>query len=214
MRYRHILAESVTKRPWTFYHGSNSAAFQQFDPTQAAKGEQYWNPLGHGMYATNNPRFAGEFGSNVYKVLIPAGSSYRRMNQQTWQNVTGEGVVMRALARAFKKKGQRFDRWSDSNWAFRRDLQRVLSSNDPYTSLHESAALVQMHYPDFADAYEAALPEVTNATFGKFDFVVFTDTNDPIGFNGQPTWEVVIFNPALQKAEPIDREEWRTLRYG
>lgn len=179
----------------------------KFEPKLAAKGEQYWNPLGDGMYATNNPHFAGQFGGNVYKVVIPAGATYRRISQTTWSRVTGEGIVMRALARAFKSKGQRYDRWAD-NFKFRMELGRVLDYNDPYTSLYESAALVEMHYPDYAEAYEKALPEVSNAAFGKFDFVVFNETNDPIGFDGKPTWEVVIFNPALQKVEPIERSMW------
>jgi hypothetical protein len=269
---REILMEAVTKRPWTFYHGTKSEAFQQFDPKRAAKGEQYWNPLGDGMYVTNNPRFARNFGGNVHKVVIPAGSTYKRFNMRTWQYSTGFGLVIRALRKAFKAVSDSYDRWehgapakqpadpkklsreqiieylvADYNkdiraeaakydterlraelvrrWKYlprsqeivdfygetlkkstvlaraRQDIYRMLRQNDPYTGLYECSAVVQMYFGDaVARAFEKTLPETSNAAFGKFDFVVFTETNDVYQFDDEETTsEVVIFNPALQR---------------
>jgi hypothetical protein len=107
---REILMEAVTKRPWTFYHGTKSQPFQEFAPKLAAKGAQYWNPLGDGMYVTNNPEFALNFG-RVHKVVIPAGSTYKRINMKTWEWGTGKALVMRALRKAFKAVGDNYDRW-------------------------------------------------------------------------------------------------------
>ena len=267
--------EAVTKRPWTFYHGSKSEAFQRFDPKLAAKGEQYWNPLGDGMYVTNNPRFAANFGGNVHKVVIPAGSTYKRINMKTWEWGTGQGLVMRALRKAFKAVGDRFDHWehgtpakppadpkklnreqiidylvdayqkdiraaaakldterlrveliqrwkwslsnnreetaqieggqimrkSDIISRFRYDLHDNLRKNDPYTGLYEASHLVAIWFGGkISKAFADALPAVSNSAFGKYDFVVFTETNDIFEFNDkESTSEVVIFNPALQR---------------
>jgi hypothetical protein len=276
MRLREILMEAVTKRPWTFYHGTKSDAFQQFNPSLASKGEQYWNPLGDGMYVTNNPRFASNFGHNVHTVVIPAGSTYKRINTQMWQYSTGPGLIMRALRRAFKAVGENYDHWDHGvpvkspdakklsreqiidalvasyqtdiranaakfdterlrqelikRWKWNRESDRsgtaqieggevmlkskiiyqfkyhmgqTLRQNDPYTGLYECSHLVMMLFGQpIYEAFSQTLPAVSNEKFGKFDFVVFTETNDVFTFtDDESTSEVVIFNPALQRVQ-------------
>ena len=56
--------------------------------------------------------------------------------------------------------------------------------------------------PVTATAYEKYLQQLSNGIFGKYDFVVFTETNDALGDwsnGGKSSWEVVIFNPVLQR---------------
>jgi len=216
--------ESVTKKPWTFYHGTASDTFDRFNPEHAAKGETHWNPLGNGMYATNNPNFAANFGHNVHKVVIPAGATYKRINMGTWRSAGG-GLVIRALRKAFKQCGQSFDDWQKGTkpkdaadrWKAREqspeqrqkvsdfliNLNRLLERMSPYEGLFESAVLVHDACgADIATAYEKYLPQLSNGIFGKYDFVVFTETNDALGDwsnGGKSSWEVVIFNPVLQR---------------
>lgn len=274
MRYAELLSEAVNKRPWVFYHGTKSAAFDRFDPKTAAKGKQFWNPLGHALYCTNNPHFAANFGPNVYKVVIPPGSTYRRITLREWQRL-GRSLVMRALRRAFTMIGENLDEWengvrpklpqspskmtrdqiisallqvygryadeakvrtaaagksdselrdilkvqwrnlprerskqkADAIFRFKVGVAKMIDTLDPYTSLYESVAGLETEpaFPDkLVDAYTEALPEVSTQWFGRYDFVVFTKTNDPIGFSDEEsTWEVLVFNPALQKVQPV-----------
>lgn len=112
MRITEILNEAINKKPLVLYHGSNSDAFDTFAPQSAAKGEQYWNPLGNGMYATNMERFASNFGDKVHKVIIPPGYKYLRINMNQWQTI-GESLVMSSLKAAMKQCGQNYDHWEN-----------------------------------------------------------------------------------------------------
>jgi len=274
MRSAEILLEGVTKRPWVFYHGTQSAPFDKFEPIAAIKGEQFWNPLGNAMYASNEKRFAGNFGGNVYEVHIPPGSTYKRINANTWSYGTGQGLVKRALKRALKACGQNiaeydgtvqtpmpdFKKLSDDDirkiyrnlrpeletnteaqerikaatrdvlisniksiwhysvdhprnrekekiWnRFRSELGLLIRKNSPYEGLYESLHLIDQKFgPDVAEKYAQFLPEESDKKFSKFDFIVFTETNDVIGTwddkkqEAVSAYEVLIFNPALQK---------------
>lgn len=262
------LNKASTKREWTFYHGTKSDPFDKFIPSDAAKGSQFWNPLGNGMYVTDSTEFARNFGSNVHKVIIPTGSTYKRINMNQWQ-ITGFNLVIRTLKKAFKKAGESYHEWengvrpnlgairkqgrdavvafikqqrpdiSDDAFAattpeqlddalkrmlkasaeinpekankihrFRVDLARVIRQNSPYEGLYETSYVVEMHFGDqIATEYSSILPMESDKLFGKYDFVVFTETNDVIGTgaNGGSALEVVIFNPALQKTFPHRR---------
>jgi hypothetical protein len=49
---------------------------------------------------------------------------------------------------------------------------------------------------------------VSNAVFGQYDFVIFTDTIDHgTGRHGKSALEVVIFNPELQKTSPLSMSD-------
>lgn len=262
--------ESINRKPWTFYHGTKSDTFDHFDPNHASKGEQYWNPLGNGMYATNNPDFAYNFGHNVHKVIIPAGSTYRRINQNTWRSVGG-GLIIRALRKAFKQCGKSFDDWKNGVKPYKladlkrltrekqidfivafyirerhidvrskaetldarelvealdqiinitprrrddravsdffRTLYHTLERMSPYEGLYESSAIVDMIFGhEMSEAYEDWLPKISDQAFSKYDFVVFTETNDVLGDwrtgECKSSLEVVIFNPKLQRTVP------------
>jgi hypothetical protein len=282
MRYSEIVIdEEVNKREWVFYHGTKSAAFDKFNPHAADKGEQYWNPLGNGMYATNNPRFAAQFGPNVFRVVIPQGCRYKRINDASWKN-TGFSLVLRALKAAFKRCGENYDHWdngsplvstankkmsrddvlnalitclqkSRSDWSpqmeqtvrqnatrfddaallaelknkvkfgpkdrdyekgrkisqFRIQLFQLLARMSPYEGLYESAALIQIIFGEqIGEAYEDVLPKISDAVFGKYDFVVFTSTNDVYQYaDEKESMEIVIFNPELQRTVPDQRRE-------
>jgi hypothetical protein len=262
------LDEATNKTTWTFYHGTKSAPFDSFVPKAAAKGEQYWNPLGNGMYATDASQFASNFGPNVHKVVIPPGHTYKRITLKEWQMGAGRAIVLRALKAAFKKVGQNYREWQYGTKApapnikkmsraqkidmivseyekrnldvrqkaeaatdaildgtiksiitqmprqrdekkakavqrFLYDVHTQLRQNSPYEGLYEvSHAVHEAFGEEIAEAFHETLPATSDAVFGKFDFVVFTETNDVIGVgkNGKSALEVVIFNPALQKA--------------
>lgn len=260
-----MLAESVNKRELIFYHGTRSDPFDRFNASHAAKGEQFWNPLGNGMYVTDSPQFAASFGHQVHQVVIPAGCHYKRINQRSWRSMAF-GLVTRALRRAFRLAGQNYTEWeagaagkfpkkldreqmigqirkyfegrkiddfeqrlmaaSDEQLRgelarietmlprridlakrkkiqnFRYETYRQLDNNSPYVGLYETSAIIGMEFGhDIAEHFEDVLPKLSTEMFGKYDFVVFTETNDVIGLGpkGGSALEVVIFNPALQK---------------
>lgn len=264
MRYHEILDEAVNKREWVFYHGTKSAPFDQFEPSKAAKGEQYWNPLGNGMYVTDQPVFAAYFGPHIHKIVIPPGCNYKRINQRTWISMSWK-LVLRALRRAFRSAGENVDQWRKGKpfkfpknisreqmlaavndfykgrgddisekiaalnddqlrkqckyietitpgqvdaekqkkiQEFEIEARKCLRTNSPYEGLYEVHYLVGYIFSEqINDHFAKSLPELSDEIFGKYDFVVFTDTNDVIGHgkNGASSLEVVIFNPALQK---------------
>jgi hypothetical protein len=269
MRSAEIITESTNKREWTFYHGTASEVFHTFEPKNATKGEAYWNPLGNGMYATNNKEFARSFGHNLYKVIIPIGSTYKRISQDVWAYSTGPGLITRTLRAAMKKAGYSYDAWDsgekakgpdvkkmnreemiafiidayshmepdelenlkvraseatddtlrsnvkhkldytprqvdkvkqDAIFNFKVICNQMVRQNAPYTSLVECASAVEMYFntfdPKIHEYFEDLLPKMSDQLFGKYDFIVFSETES---ISMDDTWEVVIFNPALQK---------------
>ena len=62
-----------------FYHGTDSSLFDEFDPSQAAKEDVHYNPLGSGLYATDKPNFARLFGKNVYETRLPKGCKIKKL---------------------------------------------------------------------------------------------------------------------------------------
>lgn len=209
--YRLVQAD-VTRRPWTFYHGTDSGLFQAFDPSVATKGGQFWNPLGDGMYVTDQLEFARSFGSNVHQVVIPTGARYRRINLDTWQSA-GKSLVLQAMRDALKAVGEPpiRDIRTRLGLDFLVDLNKCFYGNSPYEALYESAALVDQSFgSDVAGHYEKALPKRANQKFKQYDFIVFTETNDPVGHYDEKSskiksaLEVVIFNPLMQKTQPVD----------
>jgi len=215
---RGYLAETVNKRPLVLYHGTDSAAFTRFAPGEAAKGKQYWNPLGSGMYVSNSAEMARVFGANVYEIVIPPGSNIKKLNAIAWKNA-GESMVLRALGKALRDAGHKV-RVGDSTsterafketspeytgYSFLMELYRQIGRNDPYTDLVESDALVRMYAgPEFADRFSDYLAVIADQKFSKFDIVVFPETNWPLWTYDEKgrqmaTFEAVIYNPALQR---------------
>lgn len=279
MRYADIINEDVLKKDLILYHGTKSEPFDTFTPSKATKGETFWNPLGDGMYATDAPRFASEFGSNVHEVHIPAGATYKRITPRQWSQGVGQTIAQRAIAQAFKACGQNFKDWENGTkpdnkiatgkmsdaeiletcirigfptaseeekekvrergrtftrqtlimnlksiisrqprdkdqdktraiWEWNFEKRGLLARLSPYESLYEMGALARMIFGDkIGEAFEDALPKVSNAAFKRYDFVIFTDTNDVIGHgkNGASALEVVIFNPAYQRTRAMTR---------
>lgn len=262
------LDEAVTSEPLTLYHGTKSEAFDSFAPKNAAKGEQFWNPLGNGMYATDSQFYASSYGSNVHKIIIPAGASYKRITMGVWKTV-GTSLVNKALRLAMKQHGQDYDEWRNggpvtpepkmshddlikacmsyytdelgwddeqAGWKvedktdqqlrafynrrkpkptikrgndlqtrmldFDYHLERAMTTEAPADGMCEAAAIVSRYMGnDIADAFHTILPMVADKTFSKYDFTVFTETQEMMGSgkNGASALEVVIFNPAYQK---------------
>lgn len=215
---RGYLAEVVNKRPMVLYHGTDSAPFIQFAPGKAAKGKQYWNPLGSGMYASNSAEMARAFGANVYEIIIPPGSNIKKLSTDAW-NSAGESMILRALGRALRDAGYkiRIGDPTSTEDAFKQmtpeytghsflwELYGLIRRNDPYTGLVEADSLVRMYVgSEFADKFSDYLPATADQKFSKFDVIVFPDTNWPLWSydkkgNQVRTYEAVIYNPALQR---------------
>lgn len=197
-----IRTAEVTKKPWVLYHGTSSDPFEQFNPSIAAKGEQFWNPLGDGLYCTNEKYFAGQFGSNIHEVVIPIGARYKRIAKNEWRFSVGHSLVTQALKDAFRANGETFE----SVYAFNRrlgsaidEIGGLLARKSPYDGLYQIHVVVAMTFgKDIGEAFAAALPKRANQKFKQYDFVVFTESNDAIG----NALEVVVYNSAMQKARP------------
>ena len=61
-----------------------------------------------------------------------------------------------------------------------------------------------MNHPEISEKFREELPKQSDNKFGKYDFVIFTSTNDVLGYkkgnNFVSALEIVIFNPKLQRA--------------
>ena len=219
------LVEAVNKKPIKLYHGTDSAGFQKFAPSKAVKGQQYWNPLGTGLYASNSAEMAASFGKNVYEIIIPPGYSYKRFNDQTWMS-TGISIALRSLSLAlrdeFKVKIKVGD-LNDLGYALREIFgpdresqiirgiyQGIQQSGSPYEGLTECMEIVFLWAgEDVAARWKDHTEQYADKKLGKFDFVIFHQTNWPYfvydekGKKISPV-EVVIYNPELQKTgEPV-----------
>lgn len=179
----------------TYYHGTDSGPFDEFDPSKAEKEKTHYNPLGQGMYVTDKQEFAAMFGKNVYEVDIPDNCKIKRLSPK--QAVSAIGDIIK---RALKKIGVKY--W-DTDLRFKIELGRQLDKAvySPYESIMEAATLVVLTYPDKADEFYAWVGKIATQKFSKFDMVVFKGTNNPNDiFIGEcPTKEIIIFNPEFQK---------------
>lgn len=226
MRIHEILGEAVTTKPVVLYHGTDSDAFDGFDPDRAAKGSAHYNPLGQGLYATDSVHMAKKFGAKVHRVTIPAGASYKRITMRQWADSVGRNIVMTALKKALATQGIDLGRkkptprnsmdWDATDDAkaqardFYAELPEILGGAVPYKGLKDAADTIANHFdPVIAHEVRQALPATSNAVFSAYDFVIFTDTLDAgTGRNGKSALEVVITNPALQRTQAMTHGEY------
>jgi len=183
------------KEEYTFYHGTDSPPFHDFDPSKATKGERHFNPLGEAMYVTDKPEFAKMFGKNVYDVKIPKDAKIKRVSPNKAQSAISD-IIRRSL----KKIG--IDYWK-TDIGFKVDLGKILESAQwsPYDAIMEATALVSITFPDKAQEYSDLVSKIATQKFSKFDVVIFVGTNNPndIFIGESPTKEILIFNKAFQK---------------
>jgi hypothetical protein len=197
------LLEVVNPQDMVLYHGTDSAApFSSYDPASAGKAQK-WNPLGAGMYATNSYKFALNFGRAVHKVLLPAGSTYRKVTQRQWGSTIGQKIIDQALATVFQTVPKPEPKpLGKLKWA----MNYVLASSSPFDSLLGCYQIVKDQLGDeAAQIFSDTVPQISQKTFGRYDFVIFTDTIggtpdwDAATGKSITPWEVVIFNKKLQK---------------
>lgn len=288
------LREAVNTREMVFYHGTRSGAFSRFDPTLAAKGSQHWNPLGTGLYATDQIKYAALYGT-PHKVVIPPGYRYKQIHWGEWQRL-GYNLIMRGVDKALARHGFKTADWEygdpDPNWVapkpekfkttgpvealrdtlvdivvrihpektreeikavvaqqpddkiaglikvyakklpkpktspprtldpkkrdrfyrFRHHMLTVAEDN-PRNTFTEAFTLVDQTFGDeIAETFKQTVTEEADKLFGKYDFVIFFDSEDDRGYQGHDgkyrgAKEVVIFNPDLQKIVPLDVEQ-------
>jgi len=179
----------------TYYHGTDSPEFDEYDPSQAAKEEQHYNPLGEAMYVTNKPEFANMFGENVYEVQVPDDAVIKKINPSKAESAIGD-----ILKRALKKV--KIDYWAtDMEFKMVFNEQIKKASYSPYESIIEALAAVGLYYPDLGLEYSEWVSKIATQKFSKFDVVVFVGTNNPndIFIGETPTQEILIFNKSFQK---------------
>ena len=198
----------ITKVPITYYHGTDSEPFTKFNPAKAAKGKQFWNPLGSGLYVTDREHFAKNFGKNVYKVDVPAGYRRKVYTHKEWLSAAND-LVYSALYETIKQvekvPPKREWYWKEVPLNLKVEIGRALENHSPYEGLYESAGVVEIFYDELVKIYMEVLPRLSDKKFGRYDFVIFQDTNDVLGWmddNGQirSSQEIVIYNPELQRA--------------
>jgi hypothetical protein len=201
----HPLTEAITRRPLVLYHGTDSAPFDNFKRSASAKPGRHWNPLGNALYATNSRTFAQRFGKNIHEIEIPAGVSYTRISKAKWLEI-GRQIVQDALEQALRKlkiSRAEVERDYDVNVAdFETKIKNILANMTPYKSLGEIQYQVVFHYGDaIGKAFGQLLPAVAQAHLGRYDLVIFSQTEHDASEKeaGRSPWEVVIYNPSLQR---------------
>ena len=182
---------------YTFFHGTDSPPFTEFNPSKATKGEQHYNPLGDAMYVTDKPEFAKMFGKNVYDVKIPKNAKIKRISPSK-----AESAIRDIIKRALEKVG--IDYWQ-TDIGFRIQLRKLLENArwSPYDAIIESSELVKIEYQNKinTEEYMNWVSKLANQKFSKFDAVIFIGTNNPndIYIGETPTKEILIFNKSFQK---------------
>tara|TARA_R110000824_G_scaffold148242_3_gene317880 strand:+ start:61725 stop:62312 length:588 start_codon:yes stop_codon:yes gene_type:complete len=179
----------------TFYHGTDSPEFNEFDSSKATKGDQHYNPLGEAMYVTDKPDFANMFGKNVYEVDVPDDAKIKKINPSKAASAIGD-----ILNRALKKV--KIDYWStDLNFKMVYQEQIKKAEYSPYEAIIDAVSAVTAYFPKVANEYEDWVSKIATQKFAKFDVVVFVGTNNPndIFIGESPTQEILIFNKAFQK---------------
>jgi hypothetical protein len=179
----------------TFYHGTDSEEFDEFDPEKAKKGEQHYNPLGNAMYVTDKPEFAEMFGKNIYEVKIPENAKIKRVNPSSASSAIGD-----ILKRSLKKIG--VDYWK-TDISFKIEFNKYIdmASYSPYEAIMEASEYVRACYPEQAEEYSNWVSKIATQKFSKYDVVKFVGTNNPndIFIGETPTQEILIFNKEFQK---------------
>jgi hypothetical protein len=187
--------KKAQKEEHTFYHGTDSPPFTEYQPEKASKGEQHYNPLGEALYVTDKEDFAKMFGKNVYEVKVPKDAKIKRVKPSS-----AESAIRDIIMRSIKKSG--IDYWGDTDIGFKVQLGRILESArySPYEAIIEAVALIDISYPNLND-FAKNVSDIATKKFAKYDVVMFTGTNNPndIFVGETPTQEILIFNKEFQK---------------
>lgn len=180
----------------TFYHGTDSPPFEQFDPSKSTKEERHYNPLGEGLYVTDKRDFAKLFGKNVYPLQIPKDCKIKKFSPREQQS-----AIWDILRRAMQKVGINY--W-ETTIQFKIILWKQIkkAKYSPYDAIMEAIAHITIEFPEKSQEFSEAIKIVATQKFSaRYDVVIFTGTNDPnnIFVADCPTKEIIIFNPAFQK---------------
>lgn len=82
------LFESYDKNYYILYHGTDSDFFDTIEPTKAKKGEDnlYHNPLGDGIYLSDDIDFVKNFGENIFKYYLPKDSNIKFYTKENYED--------------------------------------------------------------------------------------------------------------------------------
>ena len=181
----------------TFYHGTDSPPFDNYDPKQRTKSEKHYNPLGEGMYATNHPGLAEFFGKNVYQVRVPDNCKIKRFSPNQARSAISD-IIRKSLSAA----GTAPRHWTPQ---FMRDLNETLdlAKESPYDAVYECMRLASDYFQHDLHEFANIVGQIATQKFSKYDAVIFNGTSNPdpndIMVGDCPLQEVIIFNPAFQK---------------
>jgi len=184
------------KENFTFWHGTNSNCFKSFNPKKAKKAELHFDPLGKGMYVTDNKEFAKIFGENICEVQIPKNTKIKRYSSNQ-----AFSALMDVFKRAMKKVG--VDYWKDLDIGEKLELNRLLeqAKYSPYDAIYDAYAWFCIAYVDKCKKLGFHIEEIATKKFSKYPVVIFKGTHDPtnIHIGSKPTLEIVIYDSKLQK---------------
>lgn len=160
------------KRPLKVFHGTDSPMFNQYSPELADKGYQYFNPLGSGLYFTTEPRFAANFGSNVYESTLPIGTDIHKISNSKWFD--------REYPTIFNKTIRELD--FPKNDISPYELSRArngFSGESPIDSLNSLHSWLSSWKYNDPDEIATVIEKIVNERYKKYDAVRYMESNYP-----------------------------------
>ncbi len=158
------------------YHASDSKSIKGYNPKKAEKGEQYFNPLGNGLYLSTNREFVKMFGANIFEYVIPKYFIKKVIHYNNFQTLY-HSVIKKTLS-VFKIKYD-VDTLGYDNII---EINR-LGNNEPITAFNEAEEYI--HYillPEFnintkPNQVKDIMQSIVDKINSKYDVVFYKDTN-------------------------------------
>ena len=170
--------------PIKAYHGTDSATYQTFDPSKAAKGDGFFNPLGDALYTSTNRDFAKTFGKNVMEGHLP-----RDLNVITLGGDKARNVARSIGVQALKKAGMSYDKLELGKKV---EFNRLFEIGSPIENMNALDDFMAMNGVDNA---QEIIRDVTTKKFSKYDGVRWTNTD-----YHQKADEIALFSDRAKKA--------------
>jgi hypothetical protein len=182
----------------TLYHATDSGEFNlaDFNPKAAAKGEEFFNPLGSGLYASSNKEFVRRFGSNTMELVLPANVKVKKVSIDSW-----EKDFASISKRALKNMGIKYD---DLTLSEKVEINRLV----PNTPI-ESANNFEVVLRDIAErlnkegSVQDAIQKSVMEQYKNYDVIKYLDTD--YAFDAD---EIVIKDPSILKTRSQLKAEW------
>ena len=172
--------EFVKAQGKEIYHSTDSEAFSVFDPTKAAKGETYFNPLGDGLFLSKDKAFTQRFGKNTFEYVLPKNAKTKVITDQKFQVSEYPAAVKGTL----KKLGIKYD---DLDLGDKVMINRLVENNPPIQALNEVEFLIKEDIaPKFGvkpkpNQVKDIMQGIMTKRNAKYDAVIYRSTDDLYG---------------------------------